>query len=296
MGDYQIARTIADVERAVAGRPADGWLVFAGGTDLMVRARARVAEAPVLDVSEVAELRGIAVEGEHIVLGAGVTYTDCLTDSVIRRHVPLLTRVAERFASPAIRNVATLGGNVANASPAGDGIAALWALEARVEAITPAGVVVRSLDEVVVGPGRLALPPGSVLTAIRIPVSARGEGQAFAKLVNRAWPEHPMAISVASVAARLRLDPAGRATLARVVLGAVAPTPVRAPSAEAALEGHVVSAERLADAARCAPEAARPIDDGRAAADYRRDVLSPLVMAALTAALGAARGTPESHG
>jgi CO/xanthine dehydrogenase FAD-binding subunit len=185
---------------------------------------------------------------------------------------------------------------VANASPAGDGVAALWALEARVEAITPAGVVVRSLDEVVLGPGRLALPPGSVLTGFRVPVCARGEGQAFAKLVNRAWPEHPMAISVASVAVRLRLDAAGRATLARVVLGAAAPTPVRAPSAEAALEGHVVSAERLPDAARRAPEAARPIADVRASADYRRDVLSPLVMAALTAAVGAARATPESHG
>jgi CO/xanthine dehydrogenase FAD-binding subunit len=296
MSDYQRVGTLADVERALAGRPADGWLVFAGGTDLMVRARARMAEAPVLDVSEVAELRRIAAEGEVIVLGAGVTYTDCLTHSLIRRHVPLLTQVAERFASPAIRNVATLGGNVANASPAGDGVAALWALEARVEAITPAGVVVRSLDEVVLGPGRLALPPGSVLTAFHVPVCGRGEGQAFAKLVNRAWPEHPMAISVASVAARLRLDAAGRATLARVVLGAVAPTPVRAPRAEAALEGHMVSAERLAEAARLAHQAARPIDDVRASADYRRDVLSPLVTAALTAALGAARATPDSHG
>src|SRR5262249_59658120 len=172
--------------------------------------------------------------------------------------VPLLTGAAERFAAPAIRNVATLGGNVANASPAGDGVAALWALEARVEAITPAGVVVRPLDEVVLGPGRLALPPGSVLTAFRVPVCARGEGQAFAKLVNRAWPEHPMAISVASVAARLRLDPAGRATLARVGARAGAPTPARAPGPEAGPEGPVASAERLGDGSRLTPQAGGP--------------------------------------
>jgi xanthine dehydrogenase FAD-binding subunit len=291
---YRIARSLAEVQAAVTR--TDGELtIFAGGTDLMVRARAQVAAGPVLDVSAVPELRRVELEGTELVLGAGVTYADCLSHPVIRRACPLLVQVAERFASPQIRNVATVGGNVANASPAGDGVAALWALDARVEALTRDGMVARPIAEVVLGPGRLGLPPGSVLTALRIPAAPAGEGSGFYKLVNRAWPEHPMAISVASAAARLRLA-SGRVALARLVLGAVAPTPVRATAAEAALLGHPPGASRLADAGRLAAEAARPIADLRGSAEYRRDVLPALAVAALEAALRSCDGTGPAHG
>ncbi|MGH7268689.1 MAG: FAD binding domain-containing protein, partial [Candidatus Rokuibacteriota bacterium] len=114
---YRIARTLDEVAGAVAQTGAE-LLVFAGGTDLMVRARKRVEAGPVLDVGLVAELRRVALEDGELTLGAAVTYADCLADPVIRRACPMLARVAERFASPAVRNVATLGGNVANASPA----------------------------------------------------------------------------------------------------------------------------------------------------------------------------------
>ncbi|MBI4012862.1 MAG: FAD binding domain-containing protein [Candidatus Rokubacteria bacterium] len=285
---YRIVRSLAEVEAALAEDPA-GLTIFAGGTDLMVRARERVAAGPVLDVAGVAELRRVGLEGEELVVGACVTYADCLTSALIARACPLLVRVAERFASPQIRNVATLGGNVANASPAGDGVAALWALDARVEALTPGGPVTRPIAEVVLGPGRLGLPAGGVLTAFRVPAAVPGEGAAFYKLVNRAWPEHPMAISVASVAARLGLDGEGRVALARVALGAVAPTPVRALAAEAALLGRPPAPEVVAEASRLAAEAARPIADVRASAAYRRDVLPALVRTAIDAALAAAR-------
>jgi CO/xanthine dehydrogenase FAD-binding subunit len=286
--DYRIARRLADVEAAVAA--GDGALVFAGGTDLMVRARRRVQAGPVLDVARVPELRRVALQGGELVLGAAVTYADCLADPTIRQACPLLGQVAARFASPAVRNVATLGGNVANASPAGDGVAALWALDAQVEAITPEGPVSRPISAVVVGPGRLALPAGSVITALRVPAVVAGEGTAFYKLVNRAWPEHPMAIAVASVAARLRVDAAGRAGLARVVLGAVAATPVRAAAAEAVLSGQPLGLDTLDAAAAAVPQAAQPIDDVRASAGYRRAVLPALARAALAAALAGARG------
>jgi xanthine dehydrogenase FAD-binding subunit len=284
---YKTARTLGDLHAAVTGA-GGGVTIFAGGTDLMVRERARVAAGPVLDVSAVPELRRVALEGPDLVLGAAVTYADCLTDPVIRRACPLLVQVGERFASPQIRNVATLGGNVANASPAGDGVAALWALDARVEAITPAGAIVRPISEVVLGPGRLGLPAASVLTAIRVPAAAAGEGSGFYKLVNRAYPEHPMAIAVASVAARLRLDAEGRIVLARLVLGAVGPTPLRATAAEAALLDRTPDAALIGEAARLVTEAARPIPDVRASAEYRHDVLAALATTALEAALRAA--------
>jgi carbon-monoxide dehydrogenase medium subunit len=208
---------------------------------------------------------------------------------LIRTACPLLVQVAERFASPPIRAVATLGGNVANASPAGDGVAALWALDAEVEALTREGRHLRPIEDVVLGPGRLGLPDGSVITAFRVPARRAGEGAAFRKLVNRAWPEHPMAISVASVAVRLSLAPDGRIGQARLVLGAVAPTPVRACRAEGIVMSEIAWPDRLAEAARAASEVARPISDVRAAVGYRRQVLPALVAEALESALAEAR-------
>jgi CO/xanthine dehydrogenase FAD-binding subunit len=284
---YRWARSLAEIEAVLASGEAP--LVVAGGTDVMVRDRSAITTRAVLDVARVAELRRIALEDDTLVLGAAVTYAECLADPVIRRACPLLGRVAERFASPQIRNVATLGGNVANASPAGDGLVALWALDTVVEAVTPTGWVRRPIQELVVAPGRLDLPGSGVLTILRVPAAVPGEGTAFYKLVNRAWPEHPMAISVASVAARLRLDPGGRLGLVRVVLGAVAPTPVRAAAAEALLGGQVPTPARVAAAAAAAQAAAQPITDVRATAGYRREVLPGLVTAALEAAGEAAR-------
>src|SRR5262245_47857621 len=290
---YHVARSLAEVEARLS-RPGEPPLIVAGGTDLMVRARERVARDDVLDVAAVPELRQVALDGDDLVLGAGVTYTDCLTHPLVARAAPLLARVAERFASPQIRNVATLGGNVANPSPAADGGAAPWALHARVAVLTPSGPVSWPIAEVVRGPGRLGLPPGSLLTAVRVPAAVPGEGAAFYKLVNRAWPEHPMAISVASVAARLRLDGDGRVVQARVVLGAVAPTPVRAPDAEARLVGHRPDPDRLAEAATRVPAAALPIADVRASVEYRRDVLPALARSALDGAVRAARGAAHA--
>src|SRR5262249_48789943 len=267
---YQIARSLAEAGTALS-RPGAPPLILAGGTDLMVRARERVAGEDVLDVAAGPEPQHIALDGARLLLGAGVTYTDCLTHPLVARGCPLLVRVAERFASPQIRNVATVGGNVANASPAGDGVAALWALDARVEALTPDGPVSRPIAEVVRGPGRLGLPDGSLLTGFRLPVAGPGEGAAFYRRVTGAWPEHPMAMSVASVAARLQLDAGGRVTLARVVLGAVAPTPVRAAEAERALLGQTPAPDRVVAAAAAVAAAARPIADVRGSAEHRRE-------------------------
>jgi CO/xanthine dehydrogenase FAD-binding subunit len=288
---YRVARSLAEVASVLAGSPPD-LLVMAGGTDVQVRARDAVRRRSVLDVARVAELRRVERDGADLVVGAAVTYAECLADPGIKQAAPLLAVVAERFASPQIRAVATLGGNVANASPAGDGVTALWALDTRVDALTPDGLVTWPIERVVVGPGRLGLPAGSVLTAFRLPVRVSGEGQGFYKLVNRAWPEHPMAIAVASAAVRLALDAAGRVRFARVVLGAVAPTPVRADAAEAAMLGGVPRPEVVDVAARASTAAARPISDVRASGAYRQDVLPAVVRRAIEAALRDSGGSP----
>ncbi|PYM67490.1 MAG: hypothetical protein DMD79_00845 [Candidatus Rokuibacteriota bacterium] len=295
MTTYRAPRTLGEAQALLQTAPRD-LLVLAGGTDLMVREGAAVRDRPVLDVSRVGELARVSLDGDTLILGAGVTYAMCLTEPVIRRAAPLLVEVAHRFASPLIRNVATLGGNVANASPAGDGVAALWALDAEVEAWTPDGASRHAIAHLVTGPGQVALPAGSLLTAFLIPVAAAGEGSAFYKLVNRAWPEHPMAISVASVVVRLRLDARGRVGMARIVLGAAAPTPVRALAAEAALAGEVPTPERVSQAAALVVEVARPIDDVRASADYRRAVLPAVARVALDRAVARASGRSGLRG
>ena len=288
---YHAPRSLAEAQTILGGSVAEP-LILAGGTDVLVRAKGALREHPVLDLTRVVELQRVAAQGDTLVLGAAVTYARCLADPVIRASAPLLGQVAERFASPAIRNVATLGGNVANASPAADGTAALWALDVLVDAWAPTGAMRLPVDVLVVGPGRLGLPAGSLVTAFRVPVAARGEGCAFRKLVNRAHPEHPMAISVVSVAVRLRLDEAGRVALVRVVLGAVAPTPVRASAAVATLAGELPTPARLEGAASLATGAARPIDDLRASAAYRRDVLPALVHSAIAQAVMRAQAAP----
>ncbi len=291
---YCLAGSLGEAVAALGHGPPDV-LLLAGGTDVMARARDRVRGASVVDVSRLPELRGIARDGADLVVGAGVTWEECRVDPQVAADAPILAEVAARFASPQIRAVATLGGNVANASPAGDGVAALWALEARVEALTPEGPAVRGLEEVVAGPGRLALPRGSLLVGFRVAARAPREGQAFYKLVNRAWPEHPMAIAVASVAARVRLDDGGQVTLARIVLGAVGPTPLRVPEGEAGLLGRRPAAWDLRAIGRAARAAARPISDLRATAAYRAAVLPALVAAALARAAAHA-GAPLPDG
>ena len=156
MTTYYIPRTFGEAQALLRTAPP-GLLVLAGGTDLMVREGAAVRDRPVLDVTRVGELARVSLEGDTLVLGAGVTYARCLAEPAIRRAAPLLVEVAQRFASPPIRNVATLGGNVANASPAGDGVAALWALDAEVEAWTPDGAW--HLNEAAFAPTGFPPPP-----------------------------------------------------------------------------------------------------------------------------------------
>jgi len=239
-------------------------------------------------VTRVGEMTRIEEADGYIYVGAAVTHTAIVASPLLTQIATCLVESCGVIGGPQVRNVATLGGNVANASPAGDGLAALWALDARVEALTPGGWLARGIEAVVVGPGRLALPPACVLTAFRVAARVPGEGSGFYKLVNRAQPEHPMAIAVASVVARLRLDGAGRVGLVRLVLGAVAPTPVRAAEAERLLAGELPTPDRVEAAARAVAAASRPIDDVRASAEYRRAVLPALARAALAAALAAA--------
>ncbi len=274
-----IATSIDDACAALDSDP--GALVIAGGTDLMVEVnRGTRSVGNVVAVDRVPELQGWSLEGDRsnvLRLGAGTTCAD-LAEPSLAELVPALAQAARTVGSPQIRNAATLGGNLATASPAGDMLPVLAALDAEVELRSSTGTRHLPLDEFVVGVKVNALVPGELITAIRVPVL---DGpQEFLKVGTR----NAMVIAVTSLA--LVVDRPGRTV--RVALGSVAPVPVRA------IEAEVLAAERCDFDGMCVPsdevvdrfavlvaDAARPIDDHRGSAAYRRHAVGVLARRAI---------------
>ena len=254
--------------------------VLAGGTDLMVEVNFGHRRPPaVVALAGVAELRGWRREDDRLWLGAGLTYTEMLSGP-LAEALPALAQAARTVGSPQIRNAGTIGGNLGTASPAGDTLPVLAALEAVVEVRSAAhGTRSMPIGEFLVGVKRTALAPGELVVGVWVPAS---EGpQHFLKVGVR----NAMVIAVCSLA--LVVDHPGRAV--RIALGAVGPTVVRATVAEATLADAVAwPALRLPGGAptvaRVAAEvggAARPIDDHRSTAAYRRHAVEVLARRAL---------------
>ena len=264
---------------AALGGPG-GAIVLAGGTDLMPQSHAgKLRRAPLLlNIRRVEGLDSIRVEGEALVIGALVTVTQALRNDLVHRHVPLLVSVGEKFASEQVRNAATIGGNVCNASPAGDLLTPLLALDAEFELARLAGDGGTLTRRVPVagfftGPGRTLCAGDELLTALRVPCAGTDQVARFYKGGTRL----ALDISTISIALVARRGADRRLHGVRLALGAVAPTPIRATSAEALLEGTAPDAASIAAAADAAVAAARPIDDVRASAWYRRELLRNMV-------------------
>jgi CO/xanthine dehydrogenase FAD-binding subunit len=274
--------------------------VLAGGTDLMVGLNYGLHRPhTVLSLRRVGELTGWREEPDGALhLGARLTYRDLQDDPALAARLPALAQAARTVGSPQIRNAGTLGGNLATASPAGDTLPVLAALDATV--VVASARATRELallggdDPFLVGPKRTALRPGELVTGVRVP--APDGPQEFLKV----GPRNAMVISVASTA--LVVDRTARRV--RVSLGSVGPTVLRCTAAEDWLAGHVdwdVAANgdgtgrgagtAIADprtygtfGAMCA-DAARPITDHRSTADYRRHACAVLARRALLRSL-----------
>lgn len=267
-------RDLADALAARAAHPEA--LPLAGGTDLMVEINFdRRRPERILDLTRVDELEGWARDGDDLVIGAGVTHARLVSE--LPRRAPGLAIAARTVGSPQIRNRGTLGGNVATSSPAGDALPPLVAAGATVEMASTAGSRSVPLIDFCLGPKRNVLAPDELITAVRVPV-ARGPQQ-FAKV----GPRNAMVIAVCSLA--VQLDPVART--AGAAIGSSAPTVIRAPEAERFLEGALEEAgawesrrplpaalvERFGE---LVADAARPIDDVRGTAAYRRHALAVL--------------------
>lgn len=253
---------------------------LAGGTDLLVDLRERRQTPRLLvDISELAELRGVAREDGGLRIGGGVTVGELLASPLVAERLPALREAGRGFADFLTRNKATLGGNLANGSPGADLVVPLLACDARVVLASPAGERTLPLDGFLLGPRRTALRPGELVRAVVVP-GAAGR-QFFYKL----GLKRGGAIAVVSVATRVALDAGGRCVEARIALGAVAPRPFRATEAEGALAGGPLTPATIGRAAELAATAARPISDVRGSEDYRRAMVRALVVRGLTEAL-----------
>ena len=285
--DLVIAR---DAQHAVALLAEHGPAakLLAGGTDLLVDLKS-AAEVPrvMIDLSRVEELKRIAVTGEGLSIGALVTHTSIMDSPLVREHAPVLIDAARTIGAVQTRNLGTLGGNLVTGVPSMDSGPALLALEARVVLAGGAGRRQMPLEKFFAGPRKTLLGADELLAEIVIPKRNLGKPADFQKFGLRKG----QALALVNVAAATWVDRDRNAFVEpRIALGAVAPTIVRAPAAEAFLEGRSIAPEAMAEAGRIAAGEARPISDFRAPAGYRRDLVAVLTARALANAIGRARG------
>jgi CO/xanthine dehydrogenase FAD-binding subunit len=283
--EYIAPTSLNDALAALAGSEGR-YTPIAGGTDLLPRMRAgEVVPSALLDM-RLLPLKHIGVENGQVAIGACVTHTAILESRALREVLPALAEACQAIAGPPVRNRGTLGGNLVNASPAGDTPLPLLVYDANLVLSRNGSERVVPLPSFFRGPGQTVLDQDELLTEVRVPVPPPGTAAFFTKLGKR----HAMAIAVVSVATRLSLDRYGRVDRARIALGSVAPTPFRAIDAEAVLEGTFASEDQVEQAAKVASQEASPISDIRASADYRLRMVSVLVRRALVSTLEILRG------
>jgi carbon-monoxide dehydrogenase medium subunit len=240
-----------------------------------------MAPSSLIDVSRLRDLRFIRANDDTVQIGALTTYADLMASPLLCEAAPVLIEAAATVGAPQTRYRGTLGGNIANASPAGDMLPPLLALDAQVTLYSGNGQRTLTLAAVLRGPKQTCLAPGEIIHSITFPRLPALSGTVFLKLGNR----RGMAISVVNAAVVIALAPDGRVTETRVALGAVAPTPVRSPRAESVLIGQRPSAELIGEAARAVLDDIAPITDVRASAGYRRQSAERLARRALEMAL-----------
>ena len=264
---YLAPRRLDEALQAMADGAAT---VFCGGTDLapQTESGARQYTAKLLNIRRIEGLGGIEAQGARIRIGAITTISEIRRNPALAEIAPVLVEAAEHFASDQIRNAASVGGNLCNASPAGDMSPPLLVLGASVELACWQGGAVQTrcvpLDQFFVSPGKTVKLPQELLTAVLFDRPAVD----FVGRFRKSGPRPALEISTVSVAIGARVAD-GRLSEVRVAMGSVAPTPLRARHVEAALEGKPLDAPTIAAAVAATLDDAKPIDDVRASAWYR---------------------------
>jgi xanthine dehydrogenase iron-sulfur cluster and FAD-binding subunit A len=274
---HELPITLADAlrlldEHGSKARP------IAGGTDLMLQiSRGAIKGIEVLvDLSHLPDLSTISLDDDVLHIGALVTHNDVIASRLAMQHALPLAQASLELGAPALRNRATVVGNLVTASPANDTISALWCMDATVVITSLTGERRVRLQEFYPGIRRTVLQPGELVTSIEVPALSSTKRGVWAKLGQR----RAQAISIVHVGVVLGFD-GDSVTAASIALGSVAATIVSASAAQAALVGQPLSDDAIAEAARLAAEQVTPISDVRATAAYRSEEVEVLVRRAL---------------
>jgi carbon-monoxide dehydrogenase medium subunit len=281
---YESAGTL-DEAIATLTRLGAGTKVLAGGTDLLPQIKEHVVEPPaVLVLGAIPEMQVLEPTPDGgLRIGAMVRMRALERSPLVQGRYEAVAEGAKLVGSIQIRNLATLGGNICNAAPSADVVPALVAFGGEAVAVGPDGRRTLPLDGFFLGPRRTVLGPGELLVEVHLPAAPPRTGSAYL----RHTPRMEMDIAVAGRAAVVTLE-GGRIADARICLASVAPTPVRAPSAEAVLRGAEPADDIIRRAAEAAAGDCRPISDVRGSEDYRRHLVTVLSERALRGALARA--------
>lgn len=286
--DYHRPRSLEEAWQLHADC-APGARFVAGGTDLLVRIRNGTEQPPALvSLRGIGELSRVEVNDAGASIGAGATVAELIRHAPLAARYPVLAEAARALGSAQIRNTATIGGNLCNASPCADLAPPLLVLEARLRIAGPTQTRELPLEDFFVNPGETRLAPSEVVTAVLLGPPARRSAGRFLKK-----GRVQMDLTLVSAAALIELDDAGRCSRARLAAGSVAPRPLRLHAAEAVLQGAELDRATLARAAAEARGEVSPISDVRADADYRRHMTGVLVERAVSGALEALADRPE---
>jgi carbon-monoxide dehydrogenase medium subunit len=247
--------------------------VLAGGTDL-VRDMNLEFKIPtgILWIGHL-DLEYIKEEGDLLHIGAATRMQTAGDSKLLQEKAAAVARAAGKLASPPVRSLATLGGNLVTASPAGDATCALLGLGAEVLLKSSKDERLVPLDEFFVGPGETIIAPDELMIEIRVKPTGKGESSAYAKIGRRA----ALTLAVLNAAARVQLNGDGICQSATVAVGAAAPTPLRVKEAEEILSGEQLSDDVIQAAAEAAVKATKPIDDVHGTAWYRKKLTRVLV-------------------
>ena len=279
--DFFEPTTLAEASRLFAQEHSQ---LLAGGTDLVIGMKA-LTETPqsVISLQKIPGLTGITTEADKsISIGAMAKVREVELSADIQQHHTALAEGASEIGSIQIRNLATIGGNIAHASPAADTVAGLLVADAQVDIASADGERTVPIDELFTGPGQTVLAPGEIITRFRLPNPASGSHYIKHKI------REVMDLAFIGVATAINLDN-GIITDARIGLAAVAPTPIRATEAENLLNGNAPTAALVEQAGEAAAAVSSPISDLRCSAEHRKEMVDVLTRRTIQQALERAR-------
>ncbi|OLC56236.1 MAG: carbon monoxide dehydrogenase [Chloroflexi bacterium 13_1_40CM_4_68_4] len=282
--EYQAPRELAEAIELLASSAGEA-KILAGGQSLIPLMKFRLAQpARLIDINRIDGLAYVRANGD-LRIGALTREVDLEGNELIRGSYPIIAETAAVIADPLVRNLATVGGNIAHADPANDHPATLLALRASVVARGRRGERVISIDDFFVDTFTTSLQPDEIVVEIRVPRASPRSGGAYLKLERKVGD-----FAIAGVAAHLTLDAQQRITEAGIGLTNVGPTAIRARRAEGALRGRSPDDPAFTAAAEAAAAESQPVSDLRGPADYKRDVVRVLTMRALRRAAARAKG------